>query len=599
MTRRIAHRGPDAEGFWQEQGTALGHRRLSIIDLSDAANQPLEDASGRYVMVYNGEVYNYQQLRSQLQPHYAFRTQSDTEVVLAAFIQWGAEALQHLNGMFALAIWDRLEQRLLLARDRLGIKPLYYYQHGDKLLFASEIRALLASGLVPRRLNEAALVDYLTYQTVHAPHTLVEGIRMLEAGSWASWQAGNFEQHTYWDIASCRQRVVQDELPAIRQQLRQLLLQAVSRRLVSDVPLGAFLSGGIDSSAVVALMASASEQPVNTFSVVFEEKSFDESPWSAMVAQKFNTRHTPILLKPRDFLFALPEALAAMDSPSGDGINSYVVSKVTKEAGITVALSGLGGDELFAGYPVFRQWMQLQSRKWFWKVPQLLRQGTGQLARSLLNNHKTDRLHELITLQQMDFVHAYPVFRKLASQASIGRLGGHLPLQHNAVASMLAPKSSAIAAAPQLSQVSIGEIASYTQNVLLRDTDQMSMAHALEVRVPFFDHELVEYVLGIPDVYKYPHSPKQLLVDSLGELLPPEIVHRPKMGFVFPWSQWLRQELRPLADTAMQQLARRNILDGKQLLHIWQRFLQKDKKINWLNIWALVVLENWLDQNGF
>lgn len=597
MTHRLAHRGPDAEGIFCQAPVALGHRRLSILDLSTAANQPFKDPTGRYVIVYNGEVYNFAELRQALRQHYEFRTQTDTEVILAAYLAEGPACLQRLNGMFAFAIWDRQRQELFLARDRLGIKPLYYYEAGGSLVFASELRALLDSGLVKRQLHANALVDYLTYQTVHAPDTLIEGVRMLEAGSYALLRDGVLEHHRFWELGGSSGGNIPQDKVLVQQQVRERLQVAVQRRLVSDVPLGAFLSGGIDSSAVVALMASVMEQPVNTFSVVFEEKDYDESPWSSMVAQKFNTRHTPILLKPSDFLEALPEALLAMDSPSGDGINSYVVSKVTRAAGITVALSGLGGDELFAGYPVFRQWSQLNDRAWFWKVPQFLRAGTGQLARALLHNHKSDRLQELLALRELDFAQAYPVFRKRASKPVLAQLNDGLPLGHNAVANLLEAQAPQLKHASHLSQVSIGEISTYTQNVLLRDTDQMSMAHALEVRVPFFDHELVEYVLAIPDALKYPHAPKQLLVDALGGLLPSEVVHRPKMGFVFPWEHWLRNELKPLGETAFQRLAQRSIFQAAPLLQLWQRFLAEDKKISWLNMWSLIVLDHWLDKH--
>ena len=599
ITEKIAHRGPDAEGVFVEKEVALGHRRLSIIDLSTEANQPFTDHSGRYHLVYNGELYNFQSLRERLSGQYQFITQGDTEVILAAYIQWGEDCLQHFNGMFALAIWDQHEKRLFMARDRLGIKPLYYYQKDGTLIFASEIRAILASDIVKRALKPAALVDYLTYQTIHAPATLVEGIHLLPAAHHASYQNDRFKVQRYWDMASCQYTGVPKERSAIQADIRDLLQQAVSRRLISDVPLGAFLSGGIDSSAIVALMAESSHQAINTFSVVFGEGRYDESVYSQMIAKKYRTQHSPILLTPSDFLDMLPHALQAMDSPSGDGINSYVVSKVTKAAGITVALSGLGGDELFAGYPVFRQWMQLYQKKWLWKLPLLLRNGTAQLMKALLNNHQSDRLQELISLPEMEFELAYPIFRKLRPTQAITQLNPSLPPHDNAVSTILATHSPSRSHIPQLSQVSIGEISSYTQHVLLRDTDQMSMAHALEVRVPFFDHELLEYVLAISDDLKYPTTPKQLLVDSLGDRLPKEIVHRPKMGFVFPWDHWLKNELYSFADHRLRQLAGRDIFDQTQLLMLWKRYIAQDKKVNWLHIWTLVVLEEWLNNNGW
>ncbi|MEO1450964.1 MAG: asparagine synthase C-terminal domain-containing protein, partial [Bacteroidota bacterium] len=353
------------------------------------------------------------------------------------------------------------------------------------------------------------------------------------------------------------------------------------------------------SSAIVALMAQASEQPVNTFSIVFEEEAFDESPFSQMMADRYRTRHTPILLRPDDFLRELPAALQAMDSPSGDGINSYVVSKVTRNAGITVALSGLGGDELFAGYPVFTQWMRLQARRSWWGLTRPFRQLAAGLLPLLIKDHRRDRMQAFMRLPGLNMQQAYPLFRTLQTPARISQLQPALPSTYNGVRKRLDTWNGNLSALPQLSQVSVGEISTYTEPVLLRDTDQMSMAHALEVRVPFFDHTLVEYVLGLPDAVKYPHSPKELLVSSLGDLLPHEVVHRPKKGFVFPWEQWLRHELKDFGQQHIDALAQRGIFDGGAVTELWKRFQAQDPTVIWFYVWVLIVLENWLQQNEF
>src|SRR5579859_1951080 len=248
----MSHRGPDADGFFVEEGVALGHRRLSIIDLSSAANQPFKDHSGRYMMVFNGEIYNYAEIKQQL-PEYAFVTTSDTEAVIAAYAKWGPACLEKFRGMFALAIWDREEQSLFMARDRLGVKPLYYYKTADGLLFASEIRALLASGLVPRKLDRSALIDYLKYQALASPHTIIEGVCQLKAGAWQLYKDGKLKEHIYWDLTKVGRPIEEHSGPAIQKRIRDFLYQSVERRLISDVPLGAFLSGGIDSSLVVAI----------------------------------------------------------------------------------------------------------------------------------------------------------------------------------------------------------------------------------------------------------------------------------------------------------------------------------------------------------
>ena len=344
MTDAMSHRGPDADGFLVEKELAFGHRRLSIIDLSTDSNQPFHDHTGRYVMVYNGEMYNYKDVRRML-PDYPFQTTGDTEVLLAAYTRWGLDGLRHFRGMFAFAIWDREEKQLVIARDRFGVKPLYYYQDGERLLFASEIRSILASGVVPRKLETAALMDYFSYQSVSYPDSPIKGICQLKAGHWMIVKNGTIREQPYWSLFQPAPDFDFGDRTAVQRRIRELMLQSVERRLVSDVPVGAFLSGGIDSSAVVGLMAEAGEGRPNTFTIAFEEKEYDESTYAGMVAKKFNTNHTNILLKPSVFIDELENALDALDSPSGDGVNTYVVSKAIHERGMTVALSGAGGDE--------------------------------------------------------------------------------------------------------------------------------------------------------------------------------------------------------------------------------------------------------------
>ncbi|MDX1909088.1 MAG: asparagine synthase (glutamine-hydrolyzing) [Bacteroidia bacterium] len=596
-TDAIAHRGPNSDGHFVRAGVALGHRRLSIIDLSAAANQPMADASGRYTMVYNGEVYNYEEVRAQLPPGYTFQSNSDTDVVLAAYITWGPACLSRLNGMFALAIWDEVEQSLFIARDRLGIKPLYYTWQNGQLGFASEVRPLIRSGVAAPVLNRAALPEYLRYYTVHAPRTLVEGVHQLMPGTYGLVKDGALHLHRYWSLTAARTEASTHDYAQTCTRVRELLRDAVQRRLISDVPLGAFLSGGIDSSAIVALMATVSETPVHTFSIIFDEKAFDESPYSSLIARKYGTQHHPIKLSPGDFLRELPRALAALDHPSGDGLNSYVVSEATKKTGFTVALSGLGGDELFAGYPVFTRYEQLL-RHPLYRIPRPLRQAGAALAGVLRNNHQTERLKGFLTAETPDFQHLYPTFRKLYDDAELSALIGQ-PAPPNDVLQQVfsASELQDISRLPVLSQVSAGEIATYTQNVLLRDTDQMSMAHALEVRVPFFDYTLVDYVMGIPDVHKYPASPKKLLVDAMGDLIPAEIVNRPKMGFVFPWAHWLRHDLRPLAERHLQALGQREGFDAAFLAQFWAAFQAGDTHATWMKLWMLIALNAWMEQN--
>ncbi|HTI91481.1 MAG TPA: asparagine synthase (glutamine-hydrolyzing) [Puia sp.] len=597
MTDSMAHRGPDADSYYIEGGIALGHRRLSIIDLSSAANQPFTDASGRYVIVFNGEIYNYAEVKA-LVADYPFHTTSDTEALIAAYAKWGSDCLRHLKGMFAFAIWDKQKQELFIARDRLGVKPLYYFLNDQYLLFASEIRAILATNKVSREIDADALADYFRFQSFCFPDSPVKNVLQLEAGSWAVIRRGKMERSTYWNVAARPVDFDFSDRTLVQKRVRELLLQSVSRRLVSDVPVGAFLSGGIDSSAIVGLMAEAGSSKPNTFNISFGEKEYDESVYAKMIAGRFDTNHTTILLQPEMFLEELPNALGAMDSPSGDGVNTYVVSKAIRQNGMTVALSGVGGDELFAGYPFFMQYLQLQKLSWLWKAPSVLRKLAAGAAFTVNKGGRTGRIGQLLQMQGYSIDQAYPVFRQILSPRLLRELttlgdGG----SHGQLEVQLAAKKEDMGRLPLLSQVSAAEYLGYTQQTLLKDTDQMGMAASLEIREPFFDHDLLEFVLAIPDSIKKPEFPKSLLVRSLAPMLPDEIVFRKKQGFLFPWNIWLRNELRSFCDGMINNMAQRPFINGKNLLAYWKRFLKEDPNIRWSEIWLFAVLEYWLEKN--
>lgn len=598
MNARMQHRGPDASGEFVSEEVALGHQRLSIIDLNTAANQPMYSSDGNVALVYNGELYNYRELRAQLSD-YAFITNSDTEVILAAYQKWGINAVQLFNGMFAFALWDDHKKELFLVRDRMGIKPLYYAQVGQSVIFASELRALLESGLIERQTNHDAMIDYLRYQTAHAPQTLVKDVQMLMPGTFL--QISDTEQKTYiyWSLTRDAE-VHGHSSEESKSRIATLLNESVKKRLVADVPFGAFLSGGIDSSLIVGLMAQNQSAPVKTFSVTFDEDQYSEAPYARMVAEKFATDHTEIRLTPNDFLNDLPAALGAMDHPSGDGANTFVVSKVTREAGITMALSGTGGDELFGGYDIFKRVDALQDRRWLLSFPKWSRELGGKMLNMYRPGISSQKTAEVLKAGYFDLEYIYWVSRLLFFDRRISNIVKADQLPPNSVYSIVGEQVAYGKPGfqfPLLSQVSIAEISTYLQNVLLRDTDQMSMAHALEVRVPFLDHELIEYVLGVSDVIKYPHTPKKLLVDSFGDLLPKEIVNRPKMGFTFPWNDWLRAELRTFTQDHLSDLKNRKLFNATGIDELWKDFEQQKPGVNWAHIWNLVVLEYWLQQN--
>ncbi len=602
MTDACAHRGPDAAGEWIDDTVALGHRRLSIIDRTSASDQPFSSTDGSHVSIFNGEIYNYRELKQELvQAGHSFRTNSDTEVLLAAYMEWGEQCLQKLHGMFAFAIYDVRKKEMFIARDRLGIKPLYYHNGNEHFIFGSELRSVLASGLVPRKLDHISLIDHLRYQTVHAPDTIVAGVKMLMPGHFMIVGDGEMRIERWWDLnSSARRDPIGMDRKTVEREIRSRLTKAVERRLVADVPFGAFLSGGIDSSAIVGLMSEVSTTGVHTFSVVFDEEEFSEEEYASMVAKKFGTRHEVLRLKATEMLDRLPSILASMDHPSGDGVNTWMVSRATKQAGVTMALSGLGGDELFAGYPVFRHVMSLWQKRYITQFPGWSR----RIARALLMRTKPEFARsawaDAMLLNSFTVDATYPLARLLATDRDLRSILSTTDLPANKVRRIMHRiiREEGAHDLPFLGQVSIGELSTYLPNVLLRDTDQMSMAHALEVRVPFLDHELVEFVIGISDQMKYPHTPKQLLVSALGDLLPPEIVHRRKMGFVLPWEQWMRNELRDFCAERIASLGRRSMFRKGALEAMWNSYLNGDPRVRWFQLWSMVVLEDWIQRNG-
>jgi asparagine synthase (glutamine-hydrolysing) len=605
MNLCMSHRGPDDQGDFAEEDIALGHRRLSIIDLSSAGHQPMSSYDKRYQIIYNGELYNYRQLKFELQrvvagsgqSAYFFQTETDTEVIIAAYARWGADCIKYFNGMFAFAIWDREKKELFIARDRLGIKPLYYFFTKGILGFSSEIRSLLASELISRKVDEASLADYLRYQTVHAPDTIIKGIKMLLPGHFLLAKDGDVKIKCYWDLEKNTNSASEGKsYKEVCNDVNSLLTASVERRLIADVPFGAFLSGGIDSSAIVGLMSKVSSTKVKTFSVTFDEQAFSEAKYADMVAKKFDTDHHEIRLRPEDFMKDIPAALSAMDHPSGDGPNTYVVSKATKNAGVTMALSGLGGDELFAGYDIFSRSKAIRSRSFAGYTPVFMRAAAGSLIAALKPGVSSDKLSTFLRSDRMKPEDFYVISRQVLMDRQVKALLQDKHLPENSVARILG-KIDFNRPQHLLSAVSKAEISTYMQNVLLRDADQMSMAHALEVRVPFIDYTLVEYVLGIKDEYKGTASPKKLLVDSLDGLLPDELVNRPKMGFTFPWRYWLKNELRDFCQDRILALSKRSHFVEKEVVGLWNAFLKDDPRVTWSRIWYLVVLENWLQQN--
>lgn len=607
MLTSLRHRGPDGEDIWHHRdddgvAVALAHSRLAIIDLSDAGRQPM--SRGQLVVTFNGETYNYQSLRQELIDQGArFTSGSDTEVLLNAFERWGLDAVQRFSGMFAFGLWDGRARRLTLVRDRMGIKPLYYIRGDGFFAFASEVRALLASDLVPRRLDPQGLWHYLGYQTTPTPATLVEGVRMLEAGHVLTVDtSGDVSQRRYWQLSS-KSIAEPSSAQGVRQRVGELLDAAVADHLVSDVPVGLFLSGGIDSGALASVLADRGHVP-STFTVSVGDESLDESEEALAVARAFNTDHHELRISEGDALQLLPSMLEAVDHPSGDGVNTFIVSSVARKAGLKVALSGLGGDEIFGGYPSFRRLTPIMPavRQWS-RVPRPMRRAAADLVRAVGGGAVTATKAAAVLESDGTMATVWPITRQVFSneerRALLRRSHWPSPSTRDSYYGLLSTADSNTSDETWAS-VSYAESRAYMHDVLLRDTDQMSMAHALEVRVPLLDHRLVEYVTSLPASIKAGRYPKSLLVESLPLPLPSTSTDRPKRGFTLPFDPWMRGALAPMCERALGSsgLDGRNLFQPGEMTKLWQRFIDRRPGVTWSRVWTLVVLNHWLDRHG-
>lgn len=607
-TQSLAHRGPDDSGTitlsdssTESVEVGLGNRRLAILDLSPLAHQPMHDpATGNWI-AYNGEIYNFREVRSELEALGAnFVSHSDTEVLLKAYARWGEQCLTKLRGMFAFAIWNAGLRQLFLARDPMGIKPLYYAQTGSFFLFSSEVRSLLGTGLVNPHIDEAGLTNYLSFGSAYDPLTLVQGIRSLPPGNFLTWKNGTVQLSRYWDLVDNTSSEAETHQSAsLSGPLKPILEEAVRLQLVSDVPVGVFLSGGIDSSALVSILSRGGVKP-STFSIVFRESDFSEAQHSRSIAEKFRTDHHEITVSQNDVLTAIPDALRAMDLPTMDGINTYFVSREARRVGVKVALSGLGGDEVFAGYSSFRTLPRLERLARMWThVPGFARGSLGKAFGALVPPSDQTRKVGSLMLSNGDMLHPYFVTRMLfvPNQRDSLLRNANREIAESAIAAQrdLLNRSQHL---DPINRVSYLESRCYMLNTLLRDADFMSMSHGLEVRVPLIDHLLAKAVLSLPGKAKVNGTPKKLLVDAMEGSLPDEIVHRPKRGFTLPFEHWMRKELRSEVEPVLH--ASRidggplgGLLNGKHVERVWHDFLQGTT--SWSRPWSLFVLQRWCE----
>src|SRR5437762_2842770 len=549
MTRMLAHRGPDGEGYSRAKGLALRHRRLSIIDLA-TGQQPMTTADGRYTIVFNGEIYNFQELRRELEGRgVRFRTRSDTEALLEAYVAWGGNALEKLRGMFAFAIWDKQERTLFAARDRIGLKPFYYAQIGARFAFASEMKSLLLLPGWERKLNCAALDDYLTYLYVPPPQTIFQGLFELRPAHWLEWQEGRLRTGKYWDVDFTREK---DASRQVVKETQEVLEDAVTARLISDVPLGVFLSGGIDSSTIARLMANHLSEPVRAFTLKFQEGgSWDteaESAREITAAIGAESNELEIIAESAQLLGAVTRHF---DEPFGNptSILLYQLSEVARRH-VTVVLVGDAGDEVFLGYPRY-QGALLSSR--YRSVPLALRRmvawGAEHLPEANNGNHFKRRAREFFVggchppeLMYLNWVRYFDqaLLNRLYSQDLKRELAGHDPSE------FLMGLFTRAGGADLIDRINYVDLHSFLPHNILRYSDRMSMAHGLEIRCPYTDHRLVEFIAGLPWEYKLHRTEtKVLLRNAAKPWLPKSVFRRSKMGLNPPMGLWLREHLKP------------------------------------------------------
>jgi len=618
MCRSFSHRGPDDEGIEifgpsaEENGRQVtggfGHRRLSVIDLSPAGHQPMASQDRSLLITYNGEIYNYRELREDLQKKgHQFKSSTDTEVILHLYEEEGVDAVHRLNGMFAFALWDRNRSRLWVCRDRIGIKPLVYYWDGKKFLLGSEIKAILCDDSISKKLNRSALSLYLAFSYVPAPHTMFEGICKLEPGHSILLENGRLQLRKYWDIpqqktpvASAMSSVTENGYESA---LFSALSEAVKVRMIADVPLGAFLSGGIDSSIVVALMAVHSPKPIKTFSIGFKDDAlYDETRYARAVAERYKTDHHEIRLSAGDLLNVFPDVLASFDEPFADSsaVPTFVVSRETRKH-VTVALSGDGGDELFAGYrsylgeywypyyrwvppvirkPLFESWVMRLPDSRNEKVPEYIRR-----IKKFVRGSYGSFPERILSMKEI-FSHSLQkqLLREIYNPAD------NFPLKW--VSNKLCGYET-----DRINLMLLSDVKDSLPGDMLTKVDWMSMKTSLEVRVPFLDHRVVEMAFQIPGSIKIRRGEtKYLLKKTFKKLLPASLHHRPKSGFEIPIGRWLKMDLKFLLNQYLDEkrISQQGIFNYPIIEKLKNNYLSNRSDTSWM-LWNLIVFQYWYE----
>lgn len=598
MLDAMHHRGPDDWGTFEDKKAVLGHKRLSIIDLSPAGHQPMTNQKGNLTIAFNGEIYNYQELKALLPVNTILKSTTDTEVILELWETYGTDLLKKLRGMFAISIWNKVTKQLILARDHMGIKPLYYWQQNDQLVFASEIKGMLASGLIAKKINHDALSQYLANGYVQQPDTFIENVKMLPPASYLIWDGATSQIKSYWEITDVYPNPPETEEQAIVA-VKNLLTDAVKEETISDRPLGVFLSGGLDSTVLVAALKNSGINNINTFSVGFDGDDLSEEDDAKEAADFYQTQHTQLQVNDTDIVPHINQYINALDQPSIDGLNTWLVSKVTAKH-VTVALSGLGGDELFSGYSIDKSILYrqkyigisklLKATKFIWKF-----------APTSIKN----RLNTYASWSSLPSF--YKTWGSVFNQQEINELIGTTTENKNQFTPLNLSNKYSL-----LQRISYMHQRGFMMSRLLRDSDAVSMDHSIEVRFPIIDYRLVNLSFNLPDNWKLKflketaqlknyekqnsyeqNGVKHILYQAFKNDLPPQFGNRPKRGFKMPIEKWMKSGL--LADIEKTLSANGTLLSPNVLkltLTNW-----KNGNLNWTKVWAVYILEKWAAQN--
>ncbi len=600
MTNAIEHRGPDAFGYYSDETIGLGHRRLSIIDLSENANQPMFSSDKRYVMVYNGEVYNYREIAAELRQKFKldFRTSSDSEVVLEAYAKYGPDFVQKLNGMFAFAIYDKEKKELFVCRDRVGIKPLYYFWDGQNFAFASELKSLSQVPSIPKEINRNAVYQFLHLGFIPAPQSIFQSIKKVESGTWLRVSKNNLESHTYWSInQQVSEKIITKEKEAIVK-LSDLLMSSVQYQIKSDVPFGVFLSGGIDSSLVTANAVNLSGVKVNTFSIGFEENKYNESVYAKAIANYLGTHHHEFIVSYKDAIDLIDTIFDTYSEPFADSssIPTMLVSKLARQH-VTVTLSGEGGDELFLGYGAY-QWARRLNQpfiKAFRKpIANILSKSNSRFERhanffrypneNLKYSHILSQEQYYFSLDELDSILSENF--KNTSGSTNTELLNNFGIEINHLGRNL----------NAMEKQAIFDLNFYLQDDLLTKVDRASMHFSLETRVPYLDHRIIEFALNLSPELKYKNgTAKYLLKEILYQYVPEKFFDRPKQGFAIPLQKWLKNELRFLIDENLSKevIEKFGYVNYEAVEELKKDFLN-GKEYLYNRIWILIVLHKWL-----